>query len=250
MSLQGKVAIVTGAAQGLGRAFSEILLKNGAKVMLSDVNKANGEKTLSELRSQFGQGQADFVKCDVTSQKEIDAMFAAAKSKLGGIDIVVNNAGVGIEGDKWELTIDINVKGTIKGTTTALNHLRKDKGGKGGVIVNVASMAGLNPNPCGPVYGASKAAIIMFSQCWAMNPDVSGNGVRINVLAPAFADTDMVRQLKEGSGVNRPEMAAKIIDMVGVMKVEDVAAALLELITDESKTSAVLKISAKTGKTY
>ncbi|GFR98553.1 15-hydroxyprostaglandin dehydrogenase, partial [Elysia marginata] len=176
--------------------------------------------------------------------------IAKTKSKLGGIDIVVNNAGIGSEGDKWELTIDINVKGTIKGTMAALDNLRKDKGGRGGVIVNVASMAGLNPNPCGPVYGASKAAIIMFSQCWAMNPDVVANGVRINVLAPAFVDTDLVRQLREGKGVNRPDIAAKMVDMVGIMPADQVAEAFLELVTDETKTNAILKISAKTGKSY
>ncbi|RUS74925.1 hypothetical protein EGW08_017305 [Elysia chlorotica] len=250
MSVANKVAMVTGAAQGIGRAASEVLLKNGASVMLADMNEMQGASTLADLSQQFGKSRVAFVKCDITKQDQLDAAFATTKSTLGGIDIVFNNAGIGDEGNGWELTVDVNVKGTMKATKTALDHLRKDKGGRGGVIVNMASMAGLNPNPCGPVYCATKAAVIMFSRCWAMNPDVSANGVRINVLAPAFVDTDLLKGLQGGAGINRPDIAAKMVQMVGVMSVEQLAEAFMELVTDDTKTNAVLTISANTGKAY
>ncbi|GFO06245.1 15-hydroxyprostaglandin dehydrogenase [NAD(+)] [Plakobranchus ocellatus] len=250
MSLAQSVAVITGAGQGLGRAFAEILLKNGAKVLLTDINETVGQKTLSELAASHGQDKVAFLKSDVTKETDFQSAFSTAKSKLGAVNIMVNNAGTGNEKDAWESTIDINVKGTIKGTKVALDHFRKDKGGNGGVIINVASIAGLNPNPCGPVYGASKAAIIMFSQCWGMNTDAVSNGVRINVLAPAFAETEMVKALRVGKEIHKPEIATQMLDQVGVLPVEKVAEAFLELVTDTSKNNAILKVSAHMGKGY
>ncbi|CAG5123110.1 unnamed protein product [Candidula unifasciata] len=128
--------------------------------------------------------------------------------------------------------------------------MRRDKGGNGGVIVNIASMAGINPNPCGPVYGATKSAIIMYSQAWAKNPELAANGVRINVLAPAFADTALVAKMKDTTTIHLPTVADQIIARVGIMTPEDVAEALFELVDDQNKTGAVLKIAKATGKEY
>ncbi|XP_055889405.1 15-hydroxyprostaglandin dehydrogenase [NAD(+)]-like isoform X1 [Biomphalaria glabrata] len=251
MSCTGKVALVTGAAQGLGKAFCEILLKNGAKVGLTDVNAELGSRTAAEFESKYGKNRVVFQKCDVTSTSDFTDAFQKIKSTLGGLDIVVNNAGVGFEmGNKWELTVDINVKGTIKGTMLAMDNMRKDKGGQGGVIVNVASMAGINPNPCGPVYGATKSAIITFSQCWAKNPELLQNGVRINVLAPAFAETEMMKGLSDKSSIHAPVIVEMIKQKVGIMTPEFVAEAFYELVEDQTKTGAILKVAQTTGKQY
>ncbi|KAH9488771.1 hypothetical protein Btru_059392, partial [Bulinus truncatus] len=218
MSLSGKVAIVTGAAQGLGRAFCEILLQHGAKVGLTDINVDAGSRTAAEFESKYGQNRVAFCKCDITNASEMSDAFHSIKSKLGGLAIVINNAGVGFEmGDKWEMTVDVNLKGTIRGTMLAMDMMRKDKGGYGGVIVNVASMAGINPNPCGPVYGATKSAIIMFSQAWAKNPELAQNGVRINVLAPAFAHTALLGNLSDDGAIHAPTVAKMIVERVGIM---------------------------------
>ncbi|CAL1528934.1 unnamed protein product [Lymnaea stagnalis] len=263
MSSTGKVAIVTGAAQGLGKAFCDILLKNGAKVGLVDFNSELGQKTLAEFEQKYGQNRVMFVKCDVSNSKQLSAYkgiqcidlykqtFEAIKHKLGGLDIVINNAGVGGEmEDTWERTVDINVKGTIKGTMLGMELMRKDKGGNGGVIVNVASMAGINPNPCGPVYAATKSAIIMYSQSWSKNPELAQNGVRINVLAPAFADTALVKAMGDTNTMHAPAIARVIMQRVGIMTPETVAEALYELVDDQNKTGAILKIAQTTGKEY
>ncbi|XP_059152452.1 15-hydroxyprostaglandin dehydrogenase [NAD(+)]-like [Physella acuta] len=252
MSSTGKVALVTGAAQGLGKAFCEILLKNGAKVALTDFNKDVGEKTLKEFEAKYGQNRVIFLQCDVSNMAQMEETFKKVKESQGGLDIVINNAGVGGEmGDQWIKTIDINVKGTIKGTMLGIDLMRKDKGGNGGVIVNLSSMSALNPNPCGPVYSATKSAIICFSQAWSRNPELAQNGVRVNVLAPAFADTQLVQSLINGqTQTYAPAIQKVFFEKAGIMTPETVAEALYELVDDQNKTGAVLKISQAGGKDY
>uniref|UniRef100_A0A0B6YQ65 15-hydroxyprostaglandin dehydrogenase [NAD(+)] n=2 Tax=Arion vulgaris TaxID=1028688 RepID=A0A0B6YQ65_9EUPU len=136
MSLSGKAAIVTGAAQGLGKAFSEVMLQNGAKVALTDYSSDHGLKTLAEFQTKYGENKVMFMKCDVTSKEEMAETFQTVKERFGGLDIVINNAGVGFEmGDLWEKTVDVNLKGTIRGTILGIEHMRRDNGGHGGVIV-------------------------------------------------------------------------------------------------------------------
>ncbi|CAG5127036.1 unnamed protein product [Candidula unifasciata] len=251
MSIKDKVAIVTGAAQGLGREFCEMLLRNGAKVVLTDLNKDQGTRAVSELRKIYGLHKTMFIQCDVTSQAQMNEMFKTVKEQYGRPEIVINNAGVGFEmGQLWEKTVDVNVKGTIRCTMLAMEYMRRDSGGAGGVIVNIASVAGINPNPCGPVYGATKSAIILFSQAWAKNPELLSNGVRINVLAPAFVETDLLAKLADKTTIHAPEIAEQIIDRVGVLRPETVAEALLDLINDQTKNGAILTISKNTGKRY
>ncbi|ESO86523.1 hypothetical protein LOTGIDRAFT_235335 [Lottia gigantea] len=209
MSLTGKVAIVTGAAQGLGKAFCSILLDNGAK-----------SKT-----------------------------FHTAKEMFGNIDIVCNNAGVGLEKAGWEKTVDINLKGVIRGTNLAMDYLRKDKGGRGGVVVNVSSMAGLNPNPFGPVYCATKHAIVGFTRSWVLNPETSQNGIRMNMLCPAFVDTNLVSSISDDTCLN-VDKAKQFVQQIGVMTPEFVAEGFLELVTDENKNGALLKMGKSFGKAY
>ncbi|BFZ09506.1 hypothetical protein BsWGS_12545 [Bradybaena similaris] len=251
MSVKDKVAIVTGAAQGLGREFCDVLLRNGAKVVLTDLNNEQGKRTVAELRHKYGHHKVMFIQCDVTSQAQMRETFKAVKEQYGRPDIVVNNAGVGFEmGELWEKTVDVNVKGTFRCTILAMECMRRDAGGRGGVIINIASVAGINPNPCGPVYGATKSAIIMFSQAWAKNPELLANGVRINVLAPAFVETDLLAKLADKSTIHAPDIAEQMIGRVGVLRPETVADGLLDLINDQTKNGAILTISKTTGKQY
>ncbi|XP_038044173.1 15-hydroxyprostaglandin dehydrogenase [NAD(+)]-like [Patiria miniata] len=137
------VAIVTGAAEGLGKSFAEGLLEKGAKgVCIADVNEPLGLKTVQEFSDHFGGGRVIFVKCDVTSASEVEAVFAKTKEKYGAINLMVNNAGIVNEKD-MALTINVNVTGVAYGTYTAIKYMSPAEGGKGGKIINIASVAGL-----------------------------------------------------------------------------------------------------------
>ncbi|XP_071082029.1 15-hydroxyprostaglandin dehydrogenase [NAD(+)]-like [Haliotis cracherodii] len=250
MKVSGKVALVTGAAQGLGKAFAASLLENGAKVLFSDVNEEKGQATLKEFEKKYGQDNVVFLRGDVTSQADMEATFRLVREKFGGLDIMCNNAGVGGEScDMWEKTVDINLKGSIRGTTLAMDMMRRDKGGRGGVIVNMASMAGINPNPFGPVYCATKFAIVGFSRSWALNPECVDNGIRINMLCPAFADTALVADI-ESTAVGSPTAAKEFIDKIGIMTPEYVAEGFLDLVQDETRNGSVLKMAKTFGKVY
>jgi len=250
MSVNGKVAMVTGAAMGLGRAFTEELLKKGAKVAFTDINETVGQSTLADLSSKYGQNMVTFIKCDVTKEEEVKESFKSVKEKLGNIDIMINNAGLGLEFKGWEKSVEVNVMGTIRGSNYAIEHMRRDKGGNGGVIVNISSMAGINPNPCGPIYSATKGAIIMFSLSWAVSPELQKNGIRINVLAPAFADTKLYQNLQDEDSIHVPQVASLIKNKVGCMTPEFVAENMMELIEDETKNGAIMKLSQNGGKDY
>ncbi|KAK7504566.1 hypothetical protein BaRGS_00004052 [Batillaria attramentaria] len=247
MNVAGKAALVTGGAQGLGKAFSKILLQNGAKVLFTDIKEDVGHATLSEFQKDYGQNNVVFIKADVTSQPQMEESFQLAKSSFGRLDIVVNNAGVGGEhDDNWE-----RCKGPIRCTRLALNYLRRDKGGQGGVIVNISSAGGLKPTQYGPVYSGTKAGLLMYSRSLAANSDLQQSGVRVNTLCPSFADTSLVASIRDNeTTVLNNEKAWEQVQSVGIMPVEYVAEGLFELVTDESKNGAVLLMAKATGKKY
>ncbi|CAG2250640.1 HPGD [Mytilus edulis] len=285
--LTDKVVLITGGAQGLGLAFSEILLEQDAKVSFCDINDEGGKETLQNLQNKYGESKVMFQKCNVTSQDEMAAFFKSTKEKFGRLDVVINNAGIGGETTSWERTVDVNLKGMISGTFLGLEYLKTDKGGNGGVIINVSSAAagkfrqrreggvivnvssaqktdkggnggviinvssaaGLRANPLSPVYCASKSGVVAFSQSLACNEDVINGGVRINTICPAFADTALVRDLYKDNSVNGNRVT-EFINKIGIMTTQEVAEGLLELVTDERKNGAILKMSKLYGKEY
>ncbi|XP_071082016.1 15-hydroxyprostaglandin dehydrogenase [NAD(+)]-like [Haliotis cracherodii] len=246
MKVSGKVALVTGAAQGLGKAFAASLLENGAKVVISDVNSETGEATLKEFQDKYGEDNVLFVKTDVTSQADMEATFQQVRSRFGGLDIMSNNAGIiGETSDLWEKAVDVNLKGVIRGTNLALDMMRQDKGGRGGVIINTASIAGLMVVPTAPVYCATKHGVIGFSRSWAASPVCTDNGVRVNALCPSFVDTAMVPPEGEAG-----EELKTFLDEHGLMSVEYVAEGFLDLVQDDARNGAVLKMGQIVGKVY
>ncbi|XP_078417693.1 15-hydroxyprostaglandin dehydrogenase [NAD(+)] isoform X2 [Cetorhinus maximus] len=140
MDLSGKVALVTGAAQGIGRSFSEALLRCGAKVALVDLNRSTGEACKKALDGEFDATHSAFIACDVGSEDQLKCAFKKTLDLFGSLDIVCNNAGVNNE-NNWEQTINVNLTSVIRGTYMALEYMSKENGGKGGVIVNMASLA-------------------------------------------------------------------------------------------------------------
>lgn len=255
MILDGKVAVVTGGASGMGKGFAEALIAAGTKVCIADVNVDAGEATVSELNAKYGEGNAIFCKCNVVSQTEFEGAFKKTKEVFGGIDIVVNNAGIGGESDdKWEHVIDVNMKGTLRGMRLAMNYLSIDNGGHGGIIVNMASAAGLNPNPFSPTYGCTKAGVIHATRSYAISAEAKRSNIRLMVMCPAFVDTPMFRNLSSGDSTQfiggDQEKVNAFINHIGVLTVEEVAATFMEMIQDDSKNGLILNCGKNTGNKY
>ncbi|KAL5004317.1 hypothetical protein ScPMuIL_017773 [Solemya velum] len=133
ISLPGKVAVVTGGARGIGKAFVEGLLEKGAKVVILDILKDEGEASLKDLQGKFGRDNVYFYYCDVTNGKLFEDLLKSINKDIGKLDIMVNNAGVWNE-DDWEQTIHINLIGGMRGSKQATELMRRDKGGNGGVL--------------------------------------------------------------------------------------------------------------------
>ncbi|XP_019787939.1 15-hydroxyprostaglandin dehydrogenase [NAD(+)] isoform X3 [Tursiops truncatus] len=140
MHVNGKVALVTGAAQGIGRASAEALLLKGAKVALVDCNREAGLKCKAALDEQFEPQKTLFIQCDVADQEQLRDTFRKVVDHFGKLDILVNNAGVNNE-KNWEKTLQINLVSVISGTYLGLDYMSKQNGGEGGIIINMSSLA-------------------------------------------------------------------------------------------------------------
>uniref|UniRef100_A0A672GJI8 15-hydroxyprostaglandin dehydrogenase [NAD(+)]-like n=1 Tax=Salarias fasciatus TaxID=181472 RepID=A0A672GJI8_SALFA len=167
--LKGKVAVVTGAAMGIGQATTELLLQKGAKVALLDVNETAGNSAKEALDEEHGAESTLFLQCNVESDKDVKDAFRATVETFGGIDIVCNNAGI-LNEDNWEKALSTNLAGVIRVGFVALEHMNKLTGGRGGVIVNTASLAA----PVFPVYSATKHGVVGFTRSMAVNAKWGG----------------------------------------------------------------------------
>ncbi|KAK2828062.1 hypothetical protein Q5P01_019096 [Channa striata] len=244
MALSGKSAVVTGAAMGIGKAMSEILLQNGAKVVLLDMNEAAGKSLQEALSKQYGQDRTLFLICNVESEEQMKAAFQKTVETFGGIDILCNNAGM-LNESEWEKTVSVNLLGVIRGTYVALQHMNKLTGGRGGVIVNTASLAGLGPLPSCPVYTATKHAVVGFTRAMAGASAASGYGIRFNALCPGFVQTDLLSNILARLGpFSHLEALTQTFMDKGVINTSDVAKCLLELVTDETKNGEALIVKS------
>jgi len=204
IDLLGKAGIVTGGASGIGKAISEKLVEAGALVTIVDVNEKEGMKTAGELNGKDpGRSDAvDFVKTDVSSKESIDGMVKNVLSKRGGIDFLVNNAGILIPrllvdpGGREEITeeifdrmIAINQKGTLFCAQSVAREMLKS--GKGGVIVNVTSESGLEGSEGQSVYASTKAAMYSFTRSWAK--ELGKHSVRVVGVAPGILEVTALR---------------------------------------------------------
>lgn len=234
MLLQNKVALITGGGSGIGRASALRLAGEGARVMVSDVNEAGGEETVRLVKSEGGE--AAFVRCDVSKASEVEAMVKATVQRFGGLDIALNNAGVGgamLNADKleeavWDFVMNINLKGVWLCTKYELPEMLKRGGGS---IINVASLAGLLGFRGNAVYAASKHGVIGFTKSVAL--EYARLGVRVNAICPGFTETPMVTNMI--TEVPRmEEMTRNSSPMRRLGRVEEIADAVLYLASDMS----------------
>ncbi|XP_028322754.1 15-hydroxyprostaglandin dehydrogenase [NAD(+)]-like isoform X2 [Gouania willdenowi] len=229
---------------------SVVLCKSRVWVAMLDINKAAGENLKEEMDKQYDWDKTVFLVCDVESDEQFKAAFQKATDTFGGIDILCNNAGILNEAE-WEKTISVNLMGVIRGTYLAMEQMNKQSGGQGGVIINTSSLAGLQTFPSFPVYTATKHAVVGFTRAMAAASVLSGYGVRLNALCPAFVHTNLTSdiQSKLGQFSHLMDGTQQLVDKYGITSVSQVAECLLELLTDETKNGEALMVF-KTGKTY
>jgi 3-oxoacyl-[acyl-carrier protein] reductase len=191
MELNEEVAIVTGAGRGIGRATALELARMGADIVVAEVDKANAERTASEVRA-LGR-RASVVPTDVTSRKDLAAMAERARAEFGRIDILVNNAGIyraaatlDVTEEHWDAIMDINAKAVFFASQAVLPTMIAQKRG---AIVSLASMAGKIGSPTNLPYNASKAAVISITKSLALAH--AAHGIRVNCVCPGFVETDM-----------------------------------------------------------
>ena len=231
MDLNGKVALVTGGAQGIGQVIGEELARLGVHVILGDVNGEGAEKTADAINETGGS--AEGAKLDVTSPEEVKEVFKNIIKKSGQLDILVNNAGITRDGllmrmkeHDWDLVLSVNLKGSFLCTQLAVKQMMKQKNGS---IVNIASIVGLMGNFGQANYSASKAGLIGLTKTAAR--EVGSRGIRVNAIAPGFIDTDMTRCLDEKAR----EKLIEQIPMAQLGQPEDIADCVAFLVSEKAK---------------
>ena len=197
MSLEGKVAIVTGAAQGIGRAIAEVLARDGADIVVADLDPGRSQETVAAI-TKLGR-RAVNVKVNVAEWNDVKNMTDQVLKDWGKIDILVNNAGVTRDGllvrmkeEDWNLVLQVNLHGTFHCTKAVLQPMTKQRSGR---IVNIASIVGAMGNAGQANYAASKAAVIGFTKSVAR--EYASRMVTVNAVAPGFVDTAMTQGLQQ-----------------------------------------------------
>ena len=193
---QGKVALITGGASGIGKTLSEHLAKQGARVILADIQDLQVKEVAEAIRE--GGEKATGVRLDVTDADAVQAVVRSVVEEYGHLDLMINNAGIGVVGETkdcsledWRRTIDINLNGVVYGVHAAYPVMIEQGNGH---IVNVASLAGLIPAPKAAAYSATKHAVVGLSL--SLRAEASRYGVNVNVVCPAFVKTPLLTESK------------------------------------------------------
>jgi 2-hydroxycyclohexanecarboxyl-CoA dehydrogenase len=230
MSSEGRVAIVTGAASGIGLACARRLAKAGARVALWDINAAGAEAAAAELG---GKGRAIAARVDVSKRAEIEAAVAQARQEFGPVGILVNNAGITLfqpfletSEEAWDRVMTVNLKSLLFCTQAVLPDMMEAKWGR---IVNVSSSSAQTGSARMAAYAASKGGVIGFTK--ALAREVAAQGITVNNVPPGFIDTPMLRGSEVGA---RLEQVAAASPMKRSGQPEDIAAAVAFLASEEA----------------
>lgn len=233
--LAGKVAIVTGAASGIGRATALLFAAEGAKVVAADVDKARGDTVVQEITS--AGGDAVFVRVDISSPEQVEALVRTAVETYGKLDVIFNNAGIegqqGLTADctveNFDRVISINLKGVFLGMKYAIPAMLRNGGGS---IINTASVAGLVGFVNIPAYCASKGGVLQLTKTAAL--EYGKQGIRVNAICPGVIATPMIERFTETAG-EAGRQAMEAMEPIGRMgKPEEIAQMALFLASDES----------------
>jgi len=235
--LEGKVAIVTGAASGIGKASAIMFAREGARVVVADVEVTGGEETVSAIKSHGWE--AIFIRTDVSVESQVEKLVKASVGKFGKIDVIFNNAGIlGKDGkiedfdeSSWDRVFAVNVKSMFFTAKYAVPLMKKARTGS---IINTSSMAAFRPLPQSSIYTVSKGAVLTFTKTLAI--ELAESNIRVNCICPYVTDTPLLPGMAP-PGANleafKKELA-KGAPLGRLVKAEDVAAAAVYLASDES----------------
>ncbi len=209
MRLEGKAAIVTGGASGIGRAICDLFAEEGARLTIADIDAAGGEQALANVRAAGGEAQ--FVATDVSKEADVEAMVRAAVDAYGAVNILVNDAAAFVFGEvqdisdaDWARVFGVNVIGQAYCVKHALPHM---KAAGGGAIVNLASVSGFIAQPGFIPYNASKGAVMQLTRCLAM--DLAPHNIRVNCVCPGSVLTPATERHRRFVGADREEFLAE-----------------------------------------
>ena len=250
-TLENKVAIVSGAASGIGSGIAELFVESGCCVVIADIDEAAG----SELASRLGH-LAHYLPLDVKDESSWTNVFDLAKKNWGDIDILVNNAGIGsaesiedVSMDVWHEIIAINTTGVFLGCRTAIQSMKES--GVGGSIINISSALGLKPLSSTPAYGASKAAVVNLTKSTALHCAESGYNIRCNAINPGFIRTPLLDKAldvaRDPDGMLQGYRDLHPLGCIG--DIQDVARAALFLAGNDAKFVTGISLPVDGGMT-
>ena len=240
--VKDKVALVTGGASGIGKECARLLAKEGAKVVVTDINEDEGKKVAEDINSS--SSNAIFLKHDVSKEENWKRVIGQTLRKFGKLDVLVNNAGIGLEGMKvettslqeWRWLMSINLDGDFLGTKYGIEAMKKSGGGS---IINLSSIEGIIGDPGLAAYCASKGGVRIFTKSAALSCAKAGYNIRVNSVHPGYIWTPMIEEYSKLLGNEDVEAGRKFLDSlhpIGHMgEPADVAYGVLYLASDESK---------------
>jgi 3-oxoacyl-[acyl-carrier protein] reductase len=247
MRLEGKTALVTGGARGIGKTICKRFLDEGASISIFDINSEEGISTAEAFNKEYGEEKASFYKVDITDEKDVEDTVNSIISRKEKIDILVNNAGITMDNlvlrmsiSDWRKVIDINLTGAFICTKSVIRHMVKARSGN---IVNISSIVGVHGNAGQANYSASKAGLIGLTRTLAR--ELASRNIRVNAVAPGYIETEMTGKLPD-------KIKEKLLGQIPAGKlgsVGDVADSVLFLASRESSyiTGIVLGVDGGMG---
>ncbi|KAG2207088.1 hypothetical protein INT46_010488 [Mucor plumbeus] len=246
-NIKGKVAVLTGASRGIGKAVADAIIANGGKVVIGDLLEKEGQAVVSEYNKRAGEKVAVFIRTDVTKYDDNKNLFQLAEREFSGVDYALLNAGIGYNANSMfsplndemeEKILNVNTIGVIKGTKVALLHMAKRGGGS---IVHIASAAGFFSSPGFASYNASKHGVIGYTRSFQLMPYICN--VRVNALCPYWVETDLLPGLNASEENEEPFY--NVIKHSPRVPMETVVEGVLTLLIDKTRNTETLLATPK-----
>ncbi|MBW3665585.1 MAG: SDR family NAD(P)-dependent oxidoreductase [Actinobacteria bacterium] len=239
MDLGGKVALVSGAGGGIGRATAVTLADLGAAVVAVDIDASSAARTVEDIGRAGGRALRHV--CDVTRPNDVATALGHAREEFGGLDVVCNIAGIGgdnrwlaDEGSDWRQVIEVDLVAVIDATRQAIRAMT----GRGGAIINMSSLIALYPMAAAPIYGAAKAGVVTFTR--SLTSLAVEKSIRVNAICPELVDTDMAKPLGK-------EALAEARRTGSILTPQSIADLIVEIISDDSRAGEIVQITAGEG---